>query len=232
TFDSQFVLLLHFAQSQQWTKVLEQLEKCEKLSGKAGFRWIRNSVLAIARRHEELRTRIVAEAAQGVAGAWKVADAGRPDQESPSGDEMFLAGHLVSQGAGVLEFREQMTLLKGLKPVYERQPEHLMALKGWKDRRIGLLQSIGEPDTALREMKQLAVEYSRDWNLQQRYAQMLFSFADYDAAYAWLTKTLADNANRQPSEEDNLRSTFASFLQQQGRYAELADFCAKWVERS
>src|SRR5262249_14804763 len=44
--------------------------------------------------------------------------------------------------------------------------------------------------------------------------------------------TLADNANRQPSEEDNLRSTFASFLQQQGRYAELADFCAKWIERS
>src|SRR5258708_38125944 len=61
---------------------------------------------------------------------------------------------------------------------------------------------------------------------------MLYNFGDLEAAYERLTKTLADNANRQPYEEDNLRSTFANFLHQQGRYADLADYYAKWIERS
>ncbi len=205
TFDSQLVLLVHFAQSQQWKKVIDQLEACEKLSdGKPGVRWIRNAVLAIARRHEELKGRLVKEAAQGVAGAWKLPREAPPDAEVTAGDELFLAEYVVSQAAGIFETNELLKLHDGLKPLYERQPAYRKALKGWKERRVGYLQAIGEPDAALAEMKQVAVEYPRDWNLQQRYAQMLFNFADYDAAYDWLTKTLADNANRQVYEEDNV----------------------------
>lgn len=233
TFDSQLVLLLHFAQSQQWTKVIEQLEACERLSvGKPGVRWIRNSVLSIARRHEELKGRLADEAAKGVEGAWKLPGQAERDAQRASGDEMFLAEYLLGQAGNILEANEQMKLHGELKPLYERQPAYRKGLKGWKERRVGYLQMIGQPDTALREMRQLAVENPRDWNLQQRYAQMLFNTSDVDTAYDWLAKTLADNANRQPYEEDNLRSTIANSMHQQGRYAELADYYGKWVERS
>ena len=232
TFDSQFVLLLHFAQSQQWTKVFEQLDQCEKLSaGKPGVRWVRQAVLSISRRHEEFKKRLVDEARQGAAKTWPVPGQPRRDPEGASGDEMFLAEYLLGQAGGILEANELLNLNAILRPVYERQPAHRRALKTWKERRIGYLQSIGQPDSALREMRELATEYPRDWHLQQRYAQMLFNTSDFDAAYAWLTKTLADNANRQSYEEDSLRSTFGNFLYQQGRYADLADYFAKWSER-
>src|SRR5207344_2497362 len=100
TFDSQLVLLLHFAQSQQWTNVFNQLEQCEKLAdGKPGVRWIRNAVLSIARRHEELKIRLTDEAAKGVEGGWKVPGEAPRDPQAIAGDEMFLAEYVVAQGA-------------------------------------------------------------------------------------------------------------------------------------
>ncbi|MGE5191680.1 MAG: VIT domain-containing protein, partial [Deltaproteobacteria bacterium] len=233
TLDSQLVLLLHFARSQQWQRVFDQLEMCEKLTaGKPGAHWLRSAVLSIARRHDELKGWLTEEAAKGVAGAWKLPGHDQRDPQAVSGDEVFLAEHLIGQGGNFLEAREQMRLHDLLKPVYERQPAHRQALKGWKERHVGYLQSTGQPDAALREMKQVAVESPRDWNLQQRYAQNLFSNSDFDAAYDWLKMTRADNAGRRPDEEDNLRGTYANFLLQQGRYAELAEYYAKWIERS
>ena len=108
TFDPELVLLLHFCRSQQWTRVFEQLEKCERLSaGKPGIRWIRNAILSIARRHEELKARLAEEAASGAAGTWKLA--GRDARPQwVSGDEMFLAEYLLGQGGSILETNEQM----------------------------------------------------------------------------------------------------------------------------
>ena len=91
----------------------------------------------------------------------------------------------------------------------------------------------GSPTSALREMKTAGESSIRaTGTCSSGMPRRCSTLGDYDAAYDWLTKTLADNAGRLPYEEDNLRSTVAGFLQQQGRYAELADYLAKWIERS
>ena len=233
TFEDQFVLLLHFIQSQQWQKVFEQLEKCEQLSaGKPGVRWIRFALLAVGRRHEELKTRLAEEARRLENGESVIEKQPVADPQRVAGDELFLANYILGQAAGVLEANENLKLLAGLKAVYARQPAHRQSLKGWQDRHIGLLQSIGQADEALRELKQLASENPRDYGLQQRYAQTVFNNGDNAAAYDWLTQALAAETRWHDYESDSLRSTYASFLQQQGRFSDLAEYLARGIERN
>ena len=61
-FADQMVMLLHFQATQQWDRVLAHLAEAEKLSGKPGMRWVRMSVLSIARKAEEAKKRFLAEA--------------------------------------------------------------------------------------------------------------------------------------------------------------------------
>ncbi len=233
TFEDQFVLLLHFIHSQQWEKVFDQLQKCEQLSaGKPGVRWMRYALWAVARRHEELKVRLMNEARRIAGGEWSIEKQPAVGPPGVAGDEQFLADYVLGQAGNILEANESLRLLTSLKAVYERQPAHRRALKGWQERRIGLLQNIGQPDDALREQKQLASENPRDYGLQQRYAQNLFNNADYDAAYGWLTQALAAETKWHDYESDSLRNTYASFLQQQGRYADLAQYLARWIERN
>jgi Flp pilus assembly protein TadD len=233
TFEDQFVLLLHFIQSQQWEKVFGQLAKCEQLSaGKSGVRWIRYALWAVGRRHEELKVRLLEEARNIAAGEWSIEKAPAAGPQGVAGDEQFLAEYVLGQAGSVLEANENLALLASLKAVYERQPAHRHALKGWQERRIGLLQNIGRPDDALREQKQLASENPRDYGLQQRYAQNLFNNGDYDAAYGWLTQALAAETKWHDYESDSLRSTYASFLQQQGRNTDLAQYLGRWIENN
>ena len=232
TFDSHLVLLLHFSRSQQWAKVLEQLKSCEQLAvGKPGVRWLRVAVQAISRRHEELKKQLLEEAALGQRGGWLAAPRAGQADHSPR-DDLFVAEHILSQAANVFEANEFMKLLEVLKPVYERQPAYRRALKGWQVRRVSSLQAMGQPDAALREQKLLATEYVHDYNVQQQYAQMLFNDSDFEGAYAWLTKALAGNDQWHEYEAEYLRAAYGNFLQQQGRYSELADFLAKSVEKN
>src|SRR5208282_3748810 len=62
TFEDQIVMLLHFQATQQWDRVLGHLAEAEKLSGKPGMRWVRLSVLPIARKAEEAKKQFLAEA--------------------------------------------------------------------------------------------------------------------------------------------------------------------------
>ena len=56
-FEDHMVLMVHFWMSQQWDRVLEHLDKAEKLAaGKPGLRWFRSSILNQARRREEVKT--------------------------------------------------------------------------------------------------------------------------------------------------------------------------------
>ncbi len=221
TFDDRAVLTLHFAATQQWARALEHLEACEKLAaGKEGVRWLRDAFLLASRRHDELRKRLLEEAA---------ALAATTDADAKAND-YFLAEHITGQAQQVLQADEALALSDTLLKVYERQPGHLKAKKTWLSRRVSLLEQAGQSDKALQLAKELATDYPRDYYLQYRYAQALANTGDYPAAYAWLTRVLA--AKWEPSEEDSLRGQFAEFLRQQSRYRELADYLAEWVKRN
>ncbi|HEV3435736.1 MAG TPA: VIT domain-containing protein [Gemmata sp.] len=223
TFDQRALLTLHFAATQQWARALEHLQECERLSaGKQGMRWLRYTFLFASRRHEELRKLLLAEAVA-------LAETNDPDARA---NDYFLAKYLFNQAGQTLETNEKLTLSDSLEKIYSRQSAHLQAMKTWRSQRVSLLQQAGQSDKVLLLSKALAVDYPRDYYLQYQYAQNLANSGDYAAAYAWLDHVLAPEAKWEPSEEESLRNQFTGFLQQQGRYREMADYLAAWIKRS
>lgn len=224
TFDDRALLALHFAATQQWARALEHLQELEKLApGKVGVRWLRDAFLFTSRRHEELRTRLLAESTA-------LAATNDPDTKA---NDYVLAEHIDSYAAQVLQTDERLALNDRLLKIYERQPAHLEAVKNWRGRRVSMLTQVGRTDQALALAKELATEYPRDHSAQYQYVQMLAGNGDYAAAYAWLDRALAQVARwEQPYHEDALRSQHAGLLQQQGRFGDLADYLSAWIKRN
>ncbi|MDY3551508.1 VIT domain-containing protein [Gemmata sp. JC717] len=224
TFDDRAVLTLHFAATQQWDRAATHLQELEKLApGKVGVRWLKDAFLLAARRHEELRQRLLAEAAALVA-------ADDPDTRA---NDYALAEHLISTAMQMLQADERLALNDRLLKVYERQPAHLGAVKSWRNRRLGLLEETRQADQARVLAKEIATDYPRDHSAQYRYVQMLAGSGDYAAAYAWLDRVLTPEVKwDHPQYEYTLRQQYADLLRQQGRYRDLADYLGAWVERS
>jgi predicted Zn-dependent protease len=217
TFDDQFLLLLHFHRSQQWPRVLEHLQQAEKLAAdKPGMRWLRSAILHDTRRHDELRQRFQD-------------DVRRLANES-SGDAYFLAEYIVQQSSGMLEANEMLALLDVLRPLYEKQPAHVHAARRWQQLRVAQLSQTGRTDEALKLQKQLATDYPRDYALQQNYAQALAAAGDHPAAYTWLSRVLTKVGRWRDDEADALRGVYAQLLEQEGRFADLVQYLAAWVE--
>src|SRR5262249_8664707 len=101
SFDDRAVLTLYFSATQQWERALDHLRECEKLAaGRTGMRWLRDAFLLAGRRPDELRKRLLDEAAALAATA---------DADARANDH-FLAEHLFSQAAQVLQTNESLTL--------------------------------------------------------------------------------------------------------------------------
>ncbi|MGD0897041.1 MAG: VIT domain-containing protein [Thermoguttaceae bacterium] len=215
--EDRLVLLLHFAGSQQWTRVMEHLDAVEKLSGKPAIRWLRYAVEQVARKHQELKQRIDGEAAKLAA--------------QPSADELFLASHVTGLGSGILETNEQLQLQDALRPVFARQPKYTQALKNWRQQRVNLLTNLGRYQEALDVLKELIREDPNDCGLHQQYAQTLVNQGDYAAAYAHLRKIL-DEIKWQPNEDYALRQLYAGFLHNQGRFDDLIEWTTGWIGRN
>ncbi|HUR54841.1 MAG TPA: VIT and VWA domain-containing protein, partial [Gemmataceae bacterium] len=219
TFDDRATLALHFAATQQWARAREHVEACEKLAaGKSGMRWLSSAFLLASRRHEELRKRILEDAAALAATA---------DPDALAND-YFLAEYLFGQAQQVCQANEQLAVMDQLRKSYDRQPAQLHAVKTWRLRRVSLLQSTGQPDKALAAMKDIAADFPRDSSIQYQYAQHLANAGAYAAAYAWITRTLESKWDRR--QEVSLRDLFAGLLYQQGRYRELADYLTESIK--
>jgi predicted Zn-dependent protease len=218
-FEDRVALLRHFAAIQQWTRALEQLDSAEALADdKPGMRWLRDAFLNVSRRHEELRKRLLAEAEQLA--------------HSPKdADDYARTEHVIGQAAGALSAPELLLLLERLRPVYEARPPQVLALMLWSERRVSYLQQAGRGDEALRVQKQMAVDYPQEMERQRQYAQALAGAGDWDAAYDWLKRALAPQADWLPDEDAALRDQYAALLYQQGRYTDLVDYLADWVKR-
>ena len=219
-FDDRVTLLMHFVRSQQWDRALEHLEAAERLApDKGGMRWVRSALLQISRRHEELKKRMLTEAAA------------LSNRQGPSREDLPLAEYIIGQAGGLLEANEMLGLLDALRPVFERQDEHVLGLKRWNLQRVSQLQRLGRSDDALAILKQLAGQYRLDSSLQVQYAQGLLNAGRIEDACAWLKEALAQTQWLGYNEE-SLRSAFADMLFNQGRYEELLGFTTQWTQRN
>jgi predicted Zn-dependent protease len=219
SFEDRIALMLHFAQSQQWTRSREHLEQAERLAGnKPGLRWLTYQSLNNSRRHEELEKRLVEEAAKLAQSA--------PGRETLL-DQYFLAEHVTNLAVQFFQNWELQGPFDNLKAIYEKQPAHMHALRYWLARRASYLADRIEE---LKIRKQLAVDNPQDAGLQVSYAQTLLNNGDPKAAYAWLAKAL-DGGKWLPDEEDTLRSAYAGFLQSQDRHSDLVEYLAAWIKR-
>jgi predicted Zn-dependent protease len=219
SFDERFALLNHYAGYQQWAKAGEQLEGLEKLTaGKPGVRWLRTVFLQASRRGEELRKRMLDEAAELL-------------KMPAGGDRLALADFVYGQASPVLAGNELLALLDQLRPIYADQPQHVEGLKRWKQKRVAALRDrAGRPDEALALQKALAAEYPRDFLTQYEYAQALFQRGEHEAAFAFVQKHLAPGAGWSVSDAETLRGLYADWLEQLGRYPALVDLLADWVK--
>jgi predicted Zn-dependent protease len=223
TFEDRIVLLLLDCGNQQWDSALAHLAEAEKLAGdKPGLRWIRNSMLNISRRREELRTRIMSDADD-------VTQLRVPPQPNVQPESLFLATHLINQATGIFENNEMLSLLDALKPTYERQPPHLAALKSWLQHRLNFLNSANRNTEALAVQKQLAEKWPHDASEQVRYADALANQGQWTAGYAWLDRVNVAEAKWYPWEDEMLRAMYADLLNRQGRWTDMTAYLERWV---
>ena len=218
-FDDQLAMLLYFSQTQQWERALKHLAAAEELAkDKPGMRHVRTSVLNMARRREEAKKRYFKDARA------LAKDAAKQDES------LFLANYIREQASRILQQNEMLELLDVLRPVYKRQPPLLLAMKNWGAWRADCLQNTNRAEDEIKLRKQLATEYPGYAHLQQRYTQRLFDKGEQKAARAWLKAALGKDRKWREHEKESLRNVQAQFIRNQGRYAELADYLAAWIE--
>ncbi len=225
TFEDHVVLAVHFEQIQQWAEVMDHWQKAEQTAGaKPGLRWVKSALLGISRQREELKVRIMAEAA----GVLVVPD--RIVSPSEMSGRLFLAEHLVGLAGSCFEANEMLALLDVLKPLVDKAPAHVPAMRNWLERRAAYLQATGQWDKSLAVRRDLAGRYPHDVNVQAQYARSLADDRDYEAAYAWIAKVVVPAAEWLPNEEESLRNITTDLMRRQGRYANLADYLAAWMK--
>ena len=156
-----------------------------------------------------------------------------PEAKSkPDGDQLFLADFLFNTSGSIFQANEQLQLLDVLRPVYEQQPARVMAMKRWNGWRCNALERTGQSQQVLDLRKQLASDYPRDYDLQQQYARRLANTGEFAAAYAWLDRVLVPASRWQPYEEENLVTTYADLLRQQGRFNDVVEYLDRWVKQN
>ncbi len=224
-FAAHLVLTAHFANSQQWDRAFEHLDAAEKLAeGKAGFRFVRDELLNIGRRHEELRQRLLAEAHALAKQA--------PDEVRQQGDLETLANHVLNMASSVVEASEQLELIDLLKPVFERQEPRRQGLKAWRQLRLNALSNAGFADEALALQELMAATYSHDVGLQQNYAQALYSHGDHEGASTWIAKVLVPEAKWNQDEEWSLRQLVLGWLEGDARFEEMVTSLDEWLKKN
>src|SRR5262249_51538435 len=143
-------LMLHYASIQQWTKAREHLTVIEKRTDKPAKRWLRDAILHLSRRNDELLQRHREEAGQ------------LAESKLPANAASFLAQFLYSRTSQYMHPAEMLPLLDKLEPVHRRQPERLHAMRDWTRKRAAGLANLGRIAESRELMKNLATQYPRD----------------------------------------------------------------------
>ena len=182
------------------------------------MKWLRTVFLQASRRGEELRQRLLAEAAEVV-------------KMPASGDRLALADFVYNRAQSALAANELLELSDRLAPVYADLPPHAASRRNWRQNRVQRSPQRrqarggagpGEADRRGEPARPRA---------QTQYAQSLFNRGDHEAAFAFVGQQLRE-AGWSRSEEESLRSTYAGWLEQLGRLPELTAFTSDWVKRN
>lgn len=218
TFDHHFALLVHYAASQQWSKVREHLRDAERLAPSGfGVRWLRYAVMHVARQHEELKQHFMDEATTLAKGS--------------ADEDRFLASHLINVAGNTLSANERHALLKTIRPLYERSP-YRSALRTWKQLWVEHLGGTEKEREALQLAKELATENPKDVAMQRRYAEELYGSGDPEAAYRWLSNAFSAESELSPAGRDELRMTYAQWLNNEYRLRDLLRFVSDWMKQN
>ena len=217
-FEAAFAVFNHLAETQQWERADEAFEAMRKCApGKPGFAGLETRYLIMKRRNEEARTRIFA-AAKGLS-------------EGKNDHELFLADRLRSEAGSVASAAENFDLLNMLKPIYERAPERLLAMRDWQQAQVGALQGLNRSPEAVILQRQLAEQFAWDANAQSQYANLLSNTNDYQAALAWLDRVMAAGAAQWTvAEIYGFRTTYLSILENQSWLEEVARKTGEWLQ--
>lgn len=219
SFAHRLALLLRACGIQKWDEAVTQLGELEKLAvDGSGARFIRSAVLQSARRNEDVRQFVLTESERLAAG--------------PSQDDFQLAQTMLGYANSIVDGNEYLQLIDRLKPLYDRQPEHLYAQRAWKQHRVSALQSLGRTEEYLAIRRDLAETGEWDLQAQIQYARLLNSVGDSDAAYAWIDREIQIEVERSPYEFDQLFSTYYDLLNQAGRYQDLVTITERWMKAS
>lgn len=199
-FDERLTMILHNANLQKWDELWRQVEAIEKasLADKPGLCWLRTMLCATIRRNEEARQRLLVEAKQLAI-------------KSQSQD-YFLAEFVLGQAYSLMGWPEFLEFVETLKPVFDRQPADADVLPQWQERLLQCLDNLGRHEEAL--ALRLAMVKQSPWHLhwQTDYANRIARTGQPDAGTAWLQQELVREIEREPHEDDTLRSAICEIF--------------------
>jgi predicted Zn-dependent protease len=221
TLEDSAVLVLHFAQSQQWSKAKEHLAAFEGLAKERSPRAmqiLKDAFQLASREHESLRVALMDQAKL-------LAEL----KSEPAGNRQALADRLFGIASEVLSANEKLELWAALEKISLDQPAYLQAHKAWRQSRVGLLQDAGRVEETLALSHKLAEDFPGESSLQTGFADALHRSGRSDEALAWLDAAL--KRKREQSDIDQLKNLYAEILQQQGRLSEMAEFLGQWIEQ-
>ncbi len=212
--EDRMVVLNHFARSQQWAPMFEQLEGIEALprvKGSVGREWVRTLLLKLAGRNEEVRQRLL-EVGRVVVqgGAEQGANADR--SKSPlDRHALVLAQTIHNEAHAIVNWDEYARIIQLLKPVFDRQSDETEAKAAWRGQWINCLRSLGRSD----ELRNALVEQLKleNWHnsVHVELANVMASTGDFDAGRKYLEELRTApkwNANEQQYFRDALLSYF------------------------
>jgi predicted Zn-dependent protease len=163
-----------------------------RVAGRFGVTRIKLALLSIGRRHEELRTALLAQAKASV--------------EKARDPELSLASDLLGLAAPLGAGQEMLELLRALEPVYRRHAERRDDLLAFDQQVIAHTVAMQRPEEAAR----LKEKAARDWPdvayVQTAWADALASVGEVDAAIAWLDRVEKENGPWEENETEQLES--------------------------
>ncbi|MBM4370377.1 MAG: hypothetical protein FJ098_01900, partial [Deltaproteobacteria bacterium] len=204
---------------QRWDLVFRSLDALDGLlPGRPGLDWLRLALESQSRRHQEMKTRAMALAAElvqkGGAEAWVRA--------------RYLAEEIAAQG---LEALEIVDLLDRLEPIFEAQPEWTGAARMAGLNRVSWLQNAGRAEEADLAEGRLVSRFPGDFGVVQQRAWTLRGQGDFEAAYRLLLDALEQHGPWESWEESGLRGQWIQFLQEEGRLQEALAMMEEWAGR-
>ena len=215
--EDRLTLLIRSSMIQKWDNAEAELSEIEDLeTGKPGLGWIRAAFLAGSRNNERARQLYSELIGQLVA--------------APSTEDYYLANYSVGQVTSIADHNERLRLLDVAKPIYDRQPELVLAGRYWLNMRAQSLRGTGRNSEAAALQLRLAKEGPWDTSAQQTYSRDLVIARDYDAAYAWLRREM-DRPERTVGEVDQLRNQYIQLLKSRGEADAYVDLMKEWIDK-